>query len=382
MSRLRVRAALRAIWITWVSGAALVAATATVVSCGARTDLGARKVDEPEDIDIDACGNGIVTKDEACDDANAIDSDTCLTTCVKARCGDGVLATFEACDDGNAVNTDGCSNLCQLPTCGDGIVQAGEECDSPNPSACTPLCRTPKCGDGFLQPGVEECDAGAGNADVLALVLLDGKTIQSISPVVRSVSAEGFYGYKSASAHTGFEGVTTSNLFLFIQNSLPPELSLFTIHGIDLNSSGQSDGDCLVEQTFTGVPAGVAVSLSDDDGKEFSLGAGGTAVGEWTYHDNSDGGVLSHLPFPGNWSVRVDSTFTQGVDTWTYVDGDGKPLPLDATFAILEAHTTPAACRTDCTVPRCGDGIVDAGEVCDDGNTIDDDGCTDCSFPG
>ena len=40
---------------------------------------------------------------------------------------------------------------------------------------------------------------------------------------------------------------------------------------------------------------------------------------------------------------------------------------------------TAAACRTDCTVPTCGDGRFDAGEVCDDGNTVSGDGCSsDC----
>ncbi len=38
-------------------------------------------------------------------------------------------------------------------------------------------------------------------------------------------------------------------------------------------------------------------------------------------------------------------------------------------------------CRGDCTV--CGDAVVDAGEVCDDGNGIDGDGCeSDCQLTG
>ncbi|MEH6516921.1 MAG: DUF4215 domain-containing protein, partial [Halioglobus sp.] len=41
------------------------------------------------------------------------------------------------------------------------------------------------------------------------------------------------------------------------------------------------------------------------------------------------------------------------------------------------------SCRNDCTIPVCGDMIVDAGEDCDDGNTIDGDGCNaDCTIPG
>eukprot|EP00051_Salpingoeca_urceolata_P003684 m.59684 g.59684 ORF g.59684 m.59684 type:complete len:429 (+) comp13012_c1_seq1:879-2165(+) len=39
------------------------------------------------------------------------------------------------------------------------------------------------------------------------------------------------------------------------------------------------------------------------------------------------------------------------------------------------SDTDPNACRTDCILPFCGDGIVDHGEACDDGNTDSGDGC-------
>jgi cysteine-rich repeat protein len=35
-----------------------------------------------------------------------------------------------------------------------------------------------------------------------------------------------------------------------------------------------------------------------------------------------------------------------------------------------------SACRPDCTPVRCGDGVVDSGEQCDDGNAFENDGCT------
>lgn len=38
------------------------------------------------------------------------------------------------------------------------------------------------------------------------------------------------------------------------------------------------------------------------------------------------------------------------------------------------------ACRNDCTIPVCGDGKIDSGEECDDGNSVDGDGCeTNCT---
>ncbi len=42
----------------------------------------------------------------------------------------------------------------------------------------------------------------------------------------------------------------------------------------------------------------------------------------------------------------------------------------------IENADAADACRTDCTLPRCGDGIVDTGEECDDGNIDNEDGCT------
>lgn len=42
---------------------------------------------------------------------------------------------------------------------------------------------------------------------------------------------------------------------------------------------------------------------------------------------------------------------------------------------LSNSDTEPNACRKNCTLPRCGDSIVDEGETCDDGNTEDDDSC-------
>jgi cysteine-rich repeat protein len=36
-----------------------------------------------------------------------------------------------------------------------------------------------------------------------------------------------------------------------------------------------------------------------------------------------------------------------------------------------------AVCRTDCTLARCGDGVLDTPlELCDDGNNLENDGCS------
>jgi fibro-slime domain-containing protein len=66
------------------------------------------------------CGDGIKTKDEACDDGqNTGGYGKCAPGCVLGpRCGDGVVQASEGetCDDGNLVDNDGCSSRCQPDT--------------------------------------------------------------------------------------------------------------------------------------------------------------------------------------------------------------------------------------------------------------------------
>ncbi|MBX3189715.1 MAG: DUF4215 domain-containing protein [Labilithrix sp.] len=64
------------------------------------------------------CGDGIKTKNEACDDGvNAGGYGKCAPGCVFGpRCGDGQIQAEhgEQCDDGNLVDGDGCSSKCKV----------------------------------------------------------------------------------------------------------------------------------------------------------------------------------------------------------------------------------------------------------------------------
>src|SRR5262249_53776738 len=113
---------------------------------------------------------------------------------------------------------------------------------------------------------------------------------------------------------------------------------------------------------------------------EFQKTSATAAVGEWTFGQNTDGGVISGLPFPGSWSIDIVPDFNQGVTSWSYVEANETFTSLSTSQTLnLTAFDSPSACRTNCTIPACGDGIVDGGEVCDDGNTVGGDGCAaDC----
>jgi cysteine-rich repeat protein len=65
-----------------------------------------------------------------------------------------------------------------------------------------------------------------------------------------------------------------------------------------------------------------------------------------------------------------------------YACGDGVRSAAcgeECDAGAANSDSLPDACRGDCTLSRCGDGVTDAGEACDDGNQQSCDGCTfDC----
>ncbi len=327
------------------------------------------------------CGDGVVQAPEVCDDANVDNTDACLASCLVARCGDGfVRAGVEACDDGDALDTNDCTTSCALARCGDGITWKGhEECDDGNVNdvdGCDNHCKLPVCGDGKVA-GSEACDLGTGNGNQPAfLISQPSGTRIGTNPLFRKKTSTLFYDYSSASSHTGLEQVGESRIYLYVDAGTG-RLSLVLTHGIDQDSTGQTQPVSDVNMDITGLPSGFQIDLADDTSDEFFPTSSTTASGRWHFNGNSDGGVLGNLAFPGTWKIVVTPTFTQGITTWGWVNDTLQRIPLVMTEAItIQAFDAKARCRTSCTVPRCGDGVLDGGEVCDDGNTVGGDGCS------
>jgi cysteine-rich repeat protein len=229
-----------------------------------------------------------------------------------------------------------------------------------------------------LDPG-EQCDLGAGNADRPAIALTQGGLSLAVPPIRNAEDAALFYNYFSASGHTGFEQLNGSEIFFYLDTTTSA-LSLFVEHGIDFTTTGQNQPKGHVIMDLTGLPMSVTVALADDSASEFQKVSPTAVHGDWSFQQNGDGGVLSGFPFPGSWSVTVSPQFLQSVTTWRALQQGGAAASLQLGVpVVLTAYDTPSACRTNCTVPTCGDGILDAGEVCDDGNNTSGDGCAaDC----
>jgi cysteine-rich repeat protein len=228
-----------------------------------------------------------------------------------------------------------------------------------------------------VEPG-EQCDLGAGNVDRPAFVVTQGGSV-SVAPIDRVVSASLFYGLSSASSHTGLEVVSTSRIYLY-RDATTGILSLVMHHGIDRTTSGQAQPSSRVVLDITSLPVQSVVAVADDAPNEFFKGSPTSAHGDWDFQNNSDGGVISGLPMPASWVITIAPQFQQGIGSWQYLDGSLRALELALSAPVtITSFDSPSPCRANCTVPRCGDGILDGGEVCDDGNVGGGDGCSaDC----
>jgi cysteine-rich repeat protein len=277
------------------------------------------------------CASGFV-----CDEAH----DSCVEPEQVAACADkeqreacayrGVPAG--ACDEG----------VCLPRECGDGRVDETEVCDDANNLAgdgCSPDCRSlERCRNGILDP-YEVCEPNAENAswcnrDCTSAVCGDGHV-----DVAASEACD--------------EGADHNS-------NLPNAACRPNCQPSRCGDRVKDDGEACDDGNL----------LSNDgcSGDCRSNEACGNGIVDTAINEECD--PLA----PGSMWCR-DNCHTMRC-------GDGV---IDAALSELcdagkdNADTRDAACRTNCQPRRCGDRVVDSGEVCDDGNLLNGDGCSyDC----
>jgi cysteine-rich repeat protein len=245
-------------------------------------------------------------------------------------CGDGAVEAIEACDDGNTVSGDGCDGAC--------AIEPGYLCEGA-PSVCS------RCGDGRVT-GAERCDDGnaaSGDGCDGSCATERGYACAGMPSVCVPTCGDGYVvGDEECDdgALVGGDGCSASCVL---------EVG-WTCDDAEPTTCVPICGDGLI----------VGPETCDDRGLQ-SVGCGADCRAEPGY-------VCAGAP-----SV----CFTEcgdGIVAGAEVCDDGPDNQDDM----------PDACRTDCTLPFCGDLVVDTtyGETCDDGNTNNHDGClTGCRVP-
>ena len=403
---------------------------------------------------VQTCGNGTINAGEQCDDGNQRDSDGCSAACRLERgyecsgapslcvplCGNSRLDPGELCDDGNTRLNDGCSNACTLElgyacptpgqacvqTCGNGTVNPGEQCDDGNLNSldgCSTECRAePGYACSTPASGPSVCTQSCGNGALDANETCDDGNTQAAdgcSPGCRVETGYSCSGAPSACVTLCGDGITAGaescddgnrtagdgcNATCAVEAgwSCPaPGNVCFNTCGNGTVNSGEScddnntaNGDgcsatCAVENGYacSGAPSVCRTSCGDgivagtevcDDG---NLSSGDTCsprclleLGQRCMASGvCDSGFCNPVSNTcavatgcGNGSVEAGERCDDG--NRTSGDGCGAACTLEAGYSC---SGNPSVCAV-----RCGDGVKAASEACDDGNTTSGDGCS------
>ena len=392
---------------------------------------------------FEVCQNGYLDPGESCDDGNSFNNDSCLNNCEYAICPDGfVYEEFEQCDDNNSIDGDGCTSSCQFEYCGDFIVNNNEteECDDGNTNnsdSCPETCQDAYCGDGFLLDNVEECDDSNNldndGCDYVCVIEYCGDGTQQSSEACDdgnnddndgcdsqcivefcgdySINNDGAeqcdngLGNTNDSCNPGYESscqvcsttctnLTFNGVFCGDQIKNGPEDCDGTA-GVGLHQS--CSGSCtLTNLTYCGDgavqnPNEENVSEQCDDGNTDDEDTCSNSC-ITLFCNDSDNGIF---PFIGG---NVTSNNGTQVDNCAGVSNNLQEFYCDGTqpkLDVVKCEDYDAICvsspggdycscpeekvfnGTSCVDPVCGDGDVNQeSEACDDGNTLNDDGCS------
>jgi len=383
------------------------------------------------------CGNGVLEGSEVCDDGNTMAADGCSADCGMVEdgwvcvrpgkpcvavsvCGNGVRERGEACDDGQmppAAN-DGCDDKCQIEqdyycpnpgmacvkqVCGDGVRTPNEQCDDgkmppADGDGCSKTCTVeagwhcnslgckPECGDGLVR-GTEACDdnnATGGDGCSSACVVEPFYTCNQAEPSVCASSiacgnnkvepgevcdppgTDGcLAGCKSFKPDTSNPAVCGNSIIEDTETCDPPDVG------------NGCTAACKVENGFTCPQAGVCFK-NPTCGDSIVQ----SASGEGCDPPNPGNGCTAACKVENGWtcvglgpSTCVKPVCGNGAIEPGEQCDDGNGVTTDgcSACAITAGWACPAAGAA--CIPKCGDGMKVGNEACDDGNKVSGDGC-------
>lgn len=303
---------------------------------------------EPDAEVYQVCGDGLITGNEQCDDGNDSNDDACLSTCVLA-CGDGVVNAAELCDTGIVTGQGACPTACSDGDSCTTDVLAGDGCQA----QCIFTNITEfMSGDGCCPPGGNssidgDCPVVCGNSVVEAGESCD----TGIEP--------GLGGACPDTADCIDNVACTSDV---LDN---PGTCTAACRNDPITTPANDDGCCPEGGTVgndndcSGSCGDGIFSPSEGETCDIAIGAGSAGACP-TAADCVDSNACTEdvLLSGGTCSAVCDN---QPITVIGQSDGCCPP-------------GGNANNDVDCP-PVCGNGVLESGEQCDDGNTTGGDGC-------
>ena len=336
-----------------------------------------------------SCGDGHVTGTEQCDDGNTSNGDGCSSTCQTETpggvCGDNTVDVNkgEQCDDGNTASGDGCSATCQNENagqCGNGAINGNEMCDDGNMASNDGCSSTCVVEQGYTCTGTPSvCTNGVGGGTCaapkpIALTL----TGTALGATVTGDTTGAMDGVPEAACDGDVAGGGPDNIWKFTTTDVRDVL-------VTLDQATAYDGGIRLMRA----PCDATMEIIDQAGVDgcSDTGVAGDAPQE----------ALGYVNLPaGTYYISVDGYTATDMGTYSLTIKASLPTCGDGMLGQLElcddGNTTPNDGCTHCTVDPnyncntaepsvcqmvgCGDGLIQTGETCDDDNTAPNDGCS------
>ncbi len=286
-----------------------------------------------------------------CNDNNNITNDQCTNECMWTYCGDNIIQApngynqTEECDDANTNNTDSCLTNCTLPTCGDGYIWVGhEDCDDgnniPNDGCENDCTLTPTC------PEQARVKIDFDKVHNYNITDISGKTFARTYVGPDKI----IYG-----DNTYIDLVNNTDKFILDESLVEDVNGLALERGqgwirIVLHGNNSGNGNVEVVDASVIFENAFITGFNDDSTNSNALENQGDGIySNYTTPDSDQDEV-----FPNNNTNKADAYIRAAIDD-------------DGFILYYECGEL------------CGNNVIDAGEECDDGNSIDDDDCSnDC----
>jgi len=302
--------------------------------------------------------------DSGAGDSGTASTDAASSTDAAGACGNMITEGLEECDDGNTSDDDFCNTDCTF-ACGDGTVNLVELCDTAIPAGSPGACPT-TCDDG------DACTADSLNGTECTSECVAG-------PITALVSGDGCCPPGGNETNDGDCMPACDNGVIETGETCDPSSSCPTSCD-DLNACTV---DALSGDPLTCDAACTNTSILTCTAGDGCCPSGCTDVTDTDCSPTCGNGTID----PGETcdpSATCPTTCNDGnACTNDVLTGSAMTCNVACSNAPITAFTSGDGCCPpggnnnldgDCPVV-CGNGALESGETCDDGNTTGGDGC-------